>query len=800
MKISLNWLSNYVDVKEISHEEISHKLTMAGLEVEDVHSERDVYKGFVIGLVKSKQKHPNADKLSLCIVTDGKNDFQVVCGAPNVAEGQKIVFAPVGTVIPDGQLKIEKVKIRGVESFGMICSEAELNISDNHDGIMVLDDSLEVGTPITEALNLNDVIFEIGITPNRPDALSHIGVARELSALYNKKLKIPQLQLNEIKTSINEFASIEIEDEINCPRYSSLVVRNINVTESPQWLKDCLSKVGLRPINNVVDITNYVLHETGQPLHAFDLDRLAGQKIVVKSTEAESKFTTLDSKERQLPTGTLMICDAEKPVAIAGVMGGENSEVTSSTKNILIESAYFKPPSIRRTSRALGLSTDASYRFERGTDPNRTLFAAQRAAQLVAEVCGGEIAAGFIDDYPTKIACLQISLRLKNVKRILGYEISIKNILEIFKNLGMEIQQTAEDELVVSVPTFRPDIEREIDLIEEVARIHGYDNIPTISKISVTLQKRVDEAEFADEIRNAANSLGFYEMINNPLVNKKLVSFCEGPIQILNPQNLDMEFLRNSLLPGALSVIARNINSGEKDLCLFEIGNVFNKKSAAGIKSFEDFVESQKLIFLVTGRVNEKKWYANERHFDFFDLKGVLNGFLHKISLDNLLNDSYYHGGNNLFEFLFTKNLNTKVLGEGGKVKKELLKEFEIDQDVFAFEFDVQGLNQVERVKRKFKEPAKYPKVYRDFAFILERSVSSDEVINHIKSQSSDLLNSVQLFDLFEGESLGSNKKSLAFSLEFSSEERTLTELEVEKEFKKLIDSITKKFDATLRG
>ncbi len=800
MKVLLSWLKKYVDLEGISSEEISAKLTMAGLEVEDVYSELEVYKGFKVGLVKSKQKHPNADKLSLCTVFDGTNELQVICGAPNVAENQKVVFAPIGTVIPKGQFKIEKAKIRGIESFGMICSEAELEISESHEGIMVLSDDAEAGTPITEALKLNDVVFEIGITPNRPDALSHIGIARELAALYKKRLNLPKIDLKESMNTVNEFASIEIEDKVNCPRYSSLVVRNIGIKESPEWLKVDLTKVGLRPINNVVDITNYVMYETGQPLHAFDLDLLARNKIIVKSTKEESTFTTLDSKQRILPAGTLMICDAEKPVAVAGVMGGENSEVSYKTKNILIESAYFNSSSIRRTSRSLGLSTDASYRFERGTDPNNTLFAAQRAAQLISEICNSEIAKGNIDVYPTKISPKELILRFRYVERILGYKIESEKIIEIIESLGFGIKVQGNDELTVIIPTFRPDVEREIDIVEEIARINGYDNIPTISKISVTLQKRIDESEFADQLRNTATSLGFFEMINNPLVSKKLSSYLSNPIQVLNPQNIDMEYLRNSLLPGALAVVARNINSGVKDIQLFEIGNIFYKNSSSDINSFSDFTESQKMVFLITGKANEKEWHSDERNFDFFDLKGVINSLLTKNSLDYSLNDSYYHGGNNLFEFLLTKSFNNKVLGEGGKVKKEVLSEFGIDQEVFAFEFDVQALSRIERVGKKFIEPGKFPRVFRDFAFIFDRTVLTEEITAQIKREGSNLLREVKLFDLYEGESIGKSKKSLAFSLEYGSDERTLTEMEVEKDFTALIKSITKKFNATLRG
>ena len=389
MKISLNWLKNYVDLKDISTKEIVDKLTMSGLEVEDVIDQSTMYENFVVGFVKEKAKHPNADKLSLCKVSIGDEEFQVICGAPNVDAGQKVVFAKIGAIVPKGEFKITKAKIRGIESFGMICSEAELEISDNHEGIMVLPNELKEGKPISEALNLNDVILEIAITPNRSDALSHIGVARDLAAIFEKELKLPSVQIKKSSQKIENLASVEIVDEENCPRYSSCVVTNVEIKESPDWLKNRLTSIGLRPISNIVDVTNYVMYETGQPLHAFDLEKLAGNKIIVKSTEEVSNFTTLDSKERKLPKNTLMICDAEKPVAIAGVMGGENSEISNSTKNILIESAYFNPSSIRRTSKALGLSTEASYRFERGIDPNNTLFSAAKSSAIDSRIKRG---------------------------------------------------------------------------------------------------------------------------------------------------------------------------------------------------------------------------------------------------------------------------------------------------------------------------------------------------------------------------------------------------------------------------
>ncbi|MDP2366294.1 MAG: phenylalanine--tRNA ligase subunit beta, partial [Ignavibacteria bacterium] len=515
------------------------------------------------------EKHENADKLTICKVYDGNKDFQVICGASNVKAGQKIVFAPIGTVIPKGDFTIKKAKIRGVESNGMICAEDELLLSDDHSGIMILDDELEAGILITEALNLNDVILEIAITPNRPDALSHIGVARDLAALFDRELKIPEINLNETESAVENFAYVEVLDYFNCPRYSAKVIKDVQIKESPKWLKDKLEKIGLRPVNNIVDISNLILHECGQPLHAFDLDRLNDKKIIVKSTNSETSFTTLDSKVRKLPLNTLMICDGKNEVAIAGVMGGENSEITSSTKNILIESAYFNPGSIRKTSKSLGLSTDSSYRFERGTDPNITKYAVQKAAQFVADLAGGKIASGIIDVYPNVIYPKEIEFRFSRTTRILGYEVPPEKIKNIFSRLGLAIKILSEDKLLVSVPTFRPDIEREIDLIEEIARIHGYDNIPTVTKINITLEKKTDETVFDENIRQAATSLGFFEMINNPLQSESDAKLTGNPLRISNPLSADMECLRTSLLSGALLTISKNIKQGVKDLKLF---------------------------------------------------------------------------------------------------------------------------------------------------------------------------------------------------------------------------------------
>jgi len=801
VKVSLNWLKEYVDLSGIPVSEIIHNLTMSGLEVEEVINQNEIYKNFVVGFVKEKIKHPNADKLSVCKISNGTEEMQVVCGAPNVEVGQKIVFAQIGAIVPNGNFKITKVKIRGTESFGMICSESELEISSNHEGIMVLSSELKEGTPLSEALGLDDVLLEIAITPNRSDALSHFGVARDLSAIFDRKLKLPEIKLIECENDIKDFATVEILDLINCPRYSAKVVKDVIVKESPGWLKKVVQKIGMRSINNIVDVTNYIMYETGQPLHAFDLKMLAGNKIVVQSTTIESQFTTLDSKVRKLPANTLLICDAEKPVAVAGVMGGENSEVTADTKNILIESAYFNPSSIRRTAKALGLSTDASYRFERTTNAGGTIYAAERAAQLIAELSGGKVALGTIDVYPEEVKQSLVSVRFARVEKILGYYVEPEKIRKIVLALGFEITFENDEQISVSVPLFRPDVEREIDVIEEIARINGYDNIPTISSFSVPLGVKHDESSFYNKVRDTAVGLGFYEMINNPLQNEKTAALTGNQIGVLNPQSLDMAYLRTSLIPGALMVAAKNFNVGEKNLALFEIGNVFNKNSEeTEIKSFSDFKEETKIIFLLSGKASLKEWHGRDKNYSFYYLKGLINSFLNNFTLDNVLNDSYYHSGNRIFDFIFAKEHDGNLIGKGGRINKEVLNYFNIQQEVFCFELDLNLLEKLSTQKNKYNPLLKYPKMMRDFAFIFDKEIEYEDVAEFIKKNGDSLLQSVRIFDLFESESLGVNKKSMAFELEYYNENRTLKDEEVEKDFNNLITLVSNKFNAKLRG
>ncbi len=800
MKISVKWLNNYVDLSGISIWEIVDKLTLAGLEVEEVEDQAAAFDNMVVGLVKEVKKHPNADKLKLCVVSDGASDYKVVCGAPNVDVNQKVPFAKVGSIIPEKGEKLSRVKIRGEESFGMICSERELGLSENHEGIMVLNSQLKEGTALSEALNMNDVILEVAVTPNRQDALSHIGIARDLAAIFDLPLKMPEINIKEEKETSGSYASVEIVDSNKCPRYVAKIINNVTIKDSPEWLKNFLKAVGLRPINNVVDVTNFVLHEVGQPLHAFDLDKLSGKKIIVKTAGDERKFTTLDSKERELLPDDLMICDKERSVAIAGIMGGENSEVTSSTKNILIESAFFNPSSIRKTAKHLGLSTDASYRFERGTDPDIVVWAARRAAQLICETAGGNSAKDEIDVYPRRIESKIVELRYGRLNKILGYDIPKITVDKILKNLDFKFANKSEEKISVKVPLRRHDVEREIDLIEEVARIYGYDKIPEVSKIQVTLDKKVDQSELDNNIRTILTGLGFYEIITNSLLSESIAEKFGRPIKILNPQSSEMSHLRPSLLPGTLITTSKNLKVKENDLQFFEIGKIFNLKDKSNISSFDDFEEVEHLQITLTGKAVNTEWYEKDRNFDFYDLKGFVVEFFNKLLKYNKGQVKLNSAGDEFYQYHFDYLIENKIVGRGGKVRNGLLKLFDIDQDVFSFAADIDSIRSIEQRSYKFVELLKFPKVYRDFAFIFDTEITFEQVREVIKESSSNLLHNIKLFDIFQSDSLGKGKKSLAFQLEYFSDSRTLTEEEIDKDFRNAIKAVEEKLSGKLRG
>lgn len=799
MVISLNWLKEYISLEGISAEEISEKLTNAGLEVEKMTDQRAMYQGFVAAHVRECVKHPNADKLSLCKVWDGKNELSIVCGAPNVSAGQNVVLATIGTQIPGKDFVIKKSKIRGAESEGMLCSESELAISENHEGIMVLGESVAPGADISDVLGLNDVVFEIGITPNRPDALSHLGVARDLSAIFGREVKKPSLKNPPVTGDIHHFAYVKVLNAEGCPRYTAKVIKNVTIGPSPDWLKNKITSIGLRSINNVVDVTNFILHELGQPLHAFDLDTLSENEIIVDKAWSLKEFTTLDSNKRQMNPDILMINDGEKGVAIAGIMGGENSEVTGKTKNILLESAYFNPSVIRKGAKFLQMSSDASYRFERGTDPEMTVFAAERAAELIAEVAGGELIAGTIDIYPNKIEKKKTELRFSRIERILGFHIPKEKVVSILKSLEFGITGELEEKLILEIPSFRPDIEREIDVIEEVVRVFGYENIPDNLVVSYPVHDRVDQTEFDDQLKTALTGLGYYEAISLPMISEWESALFGSPVKVINPLTVEMEYLRTSLIPGMLQNIRRNIHVGERSVRLFEIGNVM-LRTGAGEISWKNLHEETRCVMVISGEAETKEWFRNDRKYDIFDLKGDLESLAVKFSIDSFTIDSYYSTENNIFGSIVQLKSQGQAIITGGVVKRDILKRFDIDQPVFCAELIIRKFADSVKKPEGFRHLPKFPKVFRDFAFILDSTVQFNELVDFVEKNKTPLLASFRLFDVYEHKTLGEGKKSMAFSLEFYDENATLTDEKVDKEFNSLIQKISKKFDAQLRG
>lgn len=640
MKISLNWLRNYVDIS-LSTDELVKGLTDLGIEVESVENQQEKLNKFVIGKVIERSKHPNADKLSVCKVDAGTGEIlNIVCGAPNVDTGQTVCVALVGAIVPNGGFEIKKAKLRGELSEGMICSAKELELGDDHSGIMVLDTDLPVGTPFAEYLKQNDVILEIGITPNRGDLLSHIGVARELGALTGNKIREPLLKNDFAGDDINSKISVEIENTKGCLRYCGSMVEGITVKESPEWLKSYLNAVGLRPINNIVDVTNYVMMECGQPLHAFDYEAISGKKIIVRSAGSDKKFKTLDSKERNLRDDVLMICDGEKPVALAGIMGGENSEISNSTTSVFIESAYFDPVLTRLSSKYLGLQSDSSYRFERGVDIDRTEWACKRAAELIAELGGGKITAGFIDSYPNRLGKLNVPLRLSHLRRIAGVDYSSDTVKELLGRIDIKFISENNGALLFEIPQSRmEDLTREIDLIEDVIRLNGYDKIEIPEYDNLYLDTR----DFANreydnlrEVRKYIVGRGFKEVISNTLVEENFQKkFDENYVSLMNPSSDKMNVLRSNLYIGMFEVIKMNFENSNNSLKLYETGNSFRTDEKGNI------VENRSILMVMAGERDIRSFSEKHRNFNILDMASEAEGLFGKLSVENIKKYDY---------------------------------------------------------------------------------------------------------------------------------------------------------------
>ncbi len=803
MEISLNWLKEYIQINE-SPQHISDLLTQSGLEVEGLKETETIkggLKGIVIGEVIECHQHPNADRLSVTKVDIGADELKpIVCGAPNVAAGQKVVVATTGaTIYPisGDPFKIKKAKIRGEVSEGMICAEDEIGLGVSHDGIMVLDTDLPNGTPASEYFDIkNDYAFEIGITPNRADALSHIGVARDLKALLGREICWPSVKAFSID---NQDLPIEIivENEEACPRYSGITISGIEVKESPDWLKQRLLSIGQMPINNIVDITNFVLHELGQPLHAFDYDKISGKKVIVKTLPKDTEFITLDEKKRKLSGQDLMICDDKEGMCIGGVFGGLHSGVTESTKNIFLESAYFSPDYIRKTSTFHGLKTDASFRFERGTDPNMTLTALKRAALLIKELGGGQISSEIIDLYPTPVQDFRVNVSYDKINRLIGKNIPNETVKSILNSLDISIENEEEDSFTAIVPPYRVDVNRDADVIEEILRIYGYDNIEISEHISSEFLASFPEKDKSDYILKASELLagnGFFEIQTNSLtkpIYSEKASWLkeENNVIILNKLSEDLGVMRQDVLFNGLEVIAHNINRKQKDLKLFEFGKTYHKSS-------DKYTEKESLSVWSTGNYTPENWRVNTRPTEFHDFYEVVLKIINKFT-------AYECASTPIKDEIFTVGLQLFVEGKEiarvGKLQNSILKLTGINQEVFYSNIDYNRLLFENESEFKFKEISKYPEVRRDLSLVIDKKVTFEEIKNILKRKDFFLLKNVNVFDYYEGENIGSDKKAYALSFILQDENKTLTDKVIDKVMNRLISVYERELGAVIR-
>lgn len=807
MRISYNWLKEYLNLNEDPYK-IADILTDIGLEVEGIENYTNIkgaLKGIIIGEVVEKVKHPNADKLSLTKVDIGLDEaLQIVCGAPNVNIGQKVPVATIGTTLynNDEKFKIKKGKIRGEYSFGMICSEKELKLGNDNTGIMVLKDNIVNGTLASDYFKIKkDYIFEIGLTPNRTDAMSHIGVARDLMTVLNHNganLKIckPSIDKFSINTR-NKNLKVEVKNTVLCPRYSALTISNVNIDQSPSWLKSRLESIGITPTNNVVDITNFVLHEIGQPLHAFDLNNIDGNKIIVSTIKEGTKFTTLDGVERILSQDDLMINDNSKPMCIAGIYGGVNSGVSSLTTDIFIESAYFNPVSIRKSSKRHLLNTDASFRYERGCDPSITIYALKRAALLFQEICGGTISSEIIDIYPNEIKKSIVLLNYDRIDKIAGQKINSEQIKNILFDLDITIVNDLHHSLELKIPLYRVDVKREIDVIEEVLRIYGYNNINVPKQLSavIPLYNKNYNQDYKNLISDLLSNNGFNETMNNSLskseYNSLINDICvDNNVNIVNPLSQDLNVMRQSLIFGGLENISFNHNRKNFNLKLYEFGKTYHKKD-------NKYKEIRNLQIICTGNIKQDNWNSSSKKIDFFYLKEIVKHILNKLSIieyksSNLNNETYLHA----LKYCLKK----ENIVDFGELNTNICKHFGIKTKVFqaTFYWDT-ILKHINNDRLKVSQISKFPDVKRDLSLLLDDNISFEELQEIAFSLQSSILKSVSLFDVYEGNNIPSGKKSYALSFILSDNTKTLTDHVIDKTMNNLIDLFKSKLSAEIR-
>jgi len=814
MTISYNWLCEYLPGKEEgllekpTPDQLSKILTSIGLEVENVSKFESVkgnLSGLVVGEVVSCEKHPNADKLKLTQVNIGGPELlQIVCGASNVAAGQKVIVAPVSTTIypiKGDPFEIKLAKIRGVESQGMICAEDEIGLGEDHNGIIVLNKDAEIGKPASAYFNLyDDHIIEIGLTPNHMDAMSHLGVARDVCAYLShhqqKKYKVKTPSTSEFK--VDDYSlpiDVSIENETDCERYSGVSIKGISIGPSPQWMQQKLKAIGVRPINNIVDITNFVLHETGQPLHAYDAAAVKGNRIIVKNLPAGTKFITLDEKERTLSAEDLMICNLEEGMCIAGVFGGLRSGVTDTTKEIFLEAAWFNPLSIRKTSLRHGLRTDAASHFEKGMDISQTVPVLKRAANLIKSIAGGKIASSIVDVYPKPKQKTQVSLQFDYLKKLSGKKYSNENVKEILENLDFAILQENTNQLLVASPYHKTDISLPADIVEEIMRIDGLDNIEIPSTISISPSIETDKEKFLyqEKIAGYLIGCGFHEIFTNSITNSAYYSEKElqNTVKMINNLSAELNIMRPSLLETGLESISYNINRKNSNLLFFEFGKTY---STSGIGKY---AEENHLCLYVTGNLNDDSWKMKAQGADFFYLKGLCNQILRSLGINaSFVTEKDDQKLKNIVQVIVEKELVLRT----GSVDSSLLRNFDIKQPVFFADFKWDVLMKLASAQRiEFKELAKQLPVYRDLAMVVNRSLAYEDVEKTTQQIGLDKLQKVQLFDIFESEKLGKDKKSLAISFTFIDEEKTLTDKEIDAMMNKIMTTFEEKLSAEIR-
>lgn len=798
MRVTLGWLKEFVDF-DLSAEELADKLDLSGTAVESLTHLGARFDKFVVGEIMAVAKHPNADRLNYCEVAVGGDRLGIVCGAPNVKVGQKVVVALPGAILPSG-LQIGETTIRGVPSAGMICSEIELELGQDASGIMVLPKDAEVGRPVAGVIGLDDWVLELEITPNRPDCMGVIGVAREVAAIVGSKMTVPTVTLTEVEDEVGDVAGVQILDPDLCPRYTARYVSGIAVGPSPVWLRQRLEAVGIRSINNVVDVTNYVMFETGQPLHAFDHKLLRGGRIIVRRARAGEELETIDHVARRLDPEMLVIADAERPVALAGVMGGFDSEISEGTAAVLIESANFLATNIRKTSRSLGLISESSLRFEKGVDVGGTVHAADRAAQLIAATAGGRVFTGTLDNYPVPKAAPVILLRPDQVNRLLGFDIPAARIVEILKGLQLTVADGVTP-LSVTIPTFRVDLEREVDLIEEVARVHGLNNIPASLLPSTDPNRGLTPLQsLTRDLRSIMTTAGFSEVVNYSFIGRaeldRLALPPAHPLAeaelITNPLSEDQALLRTTLITSLLRTVTHNHNRGQKDLAVFEIGNVFARGSS---------LPDQHLMIAgaVTGRRQTPAWFnPGGTQADFYDVKGVAE----LICAQTALTDSHIGPADNA---LLRPGQSAELVSEGtvigfiGALHPQIQENHDLHQPVFVFQFSVPGLLARSRPEAGFNEITRFPAVTLDLALIVGENVGWDRLRRLALETGAPLLRELKLFDLYRGPGVPADKKSLAFNLTYEAKDRTLTDDEVSRIQDRIVKRAAKELGAELR-